>query len=792
MFGTGFNSFKSVRKLSEPVYKVPESVQQSIPISRISQSGIFEIEKKNGERLFDKAYLMDDINYSTKDEDEHKDFLLKWCGVLNSMNVDFKVLVVNGHRDIEELKKELLPEPGENQLYARVITAYGQILDWRLKEGNTSIEQVKYLVVSCRKQDFESAKVFFQALEQRMMVLFHTLGGGLIPLDGVARLKSLHNLYRLGHEDEFHITWEELRRTDRNWRNDICCLSIKETNSYLEFEDKYTSTLFCKLFPNSLPDGFVNELVNVPFHLMLSMDIVPIPQEITVKKLEEAYSNNEEAIAREQDLKNKRHMFSSDISYPKRKKKEALEGYLDQLHNNDEKLYYMGLLVTVVGKDRQELEDNIATVKSIASGKSMRFEILEMRQLKGFNTCLPCAAREVDVMRTMFTTSMAAFVPYNVQEIMDKNGYFYGINQVSHNPIVINRKKLMNPHAFIFGKTGSGKSMFVKNEIGQILFSTQESIFILDPQNEYYVIVKNLGGQIIDFSIQSNVYMNPWEIPAPIPKNFDEDDFIANKSAMTRAICKEILKPTELNGIHRAVIDRCVKSWYKKIFGKKGCPGSETLMELREIIGAQEEPEARELYIALELFTQGSLNIFAHESNVDISNRLVVLGLKNLGREMRRIATLLANEIIRSKIDYSSVEREATNVVVDEFQLITEDELGLKTFDNLYRTIRKQGGILTCLTQTVSDNILRPEMQAMLSNSEFLVLLNQSGIDRGVLQQIYPEISEEEIRYVTNAKVGTGLIKCGGKVVPFDCGLPKDNFLYALYDTNFYEKQHGE
>lgn len=212
------------------------------------------------------------------------------------------------------------------------------------------------------------------------------------------------------------------------------------------------------------------------------------------------------------------------------------------------------------------------------------------------------------------------------------------------------------------------------------------------------------------------------------------------------------------------------------------------MIDLRELIGKQQEREAREIYIALEMFTHGSLNVFACQSNVDINNRLVALGLKNLGKEMNRIATLVGNEIIRSKIAYNSKEGVATNVIVDEFQIITQEELGRETFDNLYRTVRKQGGIMTCLTQTLSDNLVRSEIQAMLSNSEFVVLLNQSGIDRNVLKMIYPEISEEEIQYVTNAKIGKGLIKCGDKVVPFDSELPKSNLLYILYNTNFYEK----
>lgn len=784
----GKDIFTSVKNLSEPVFQMPGSVQRSLPIHRISQNGIFELEKKpEGHlRLYDKAYILDDINYSTKDELEKSSLLIQVCKIFNSMNVDFKFCVVNQRRNVEQLKRELLPEETEDPLYRSMIQSYREVLDWRLKEGNSQIEQVKYLVLSCRKPDFVSAKVFFQALEQRISILFHSIGGNLVPLNGIARLKSLHSILRMGHEEEFRVTWKELRRKNGNWKNEICNTMLREKTDHLELEDKMATVLYCRSYPNSLPDGFLNELMNVPFHIDLSVDVVPIPQEVTVRKLENEYTENEGAIAKEQEQKNKRHAFSSEISYPKRRKKEELEKYLDQVHTNDEKLYYMGFLITVFGKDKKELAQNVDTICSTAGGLSLEMEPLYVRQRAGFYTCLPCAAREVDVMRTLFTTALCAFLPYNVQEIMDKEGFFYGINQVSQNPIIINRKKLMNPHAFIFGKTGSGKSMFVKSEIGQVLFLTQDSVIILDPQNEYLDIVKNLGGQEIDFSAKTQIYMNPWEIPDVIPKEFDLDQFIADKSAFTRAVCKEMLLPTELTGIHRTIIDRCVSEWYRGIFHKRK-PKSETLVELRELISHQPEPEARELYVALEMFTEGSLNVFAHESNVNISNRLVGLGLKNLGRDLNRIATLVANEIIRATIEYNYTEKVATHVVVDEFQIIIQEELGLETFDNLYRTVRKQGGILTCLTQTLSDSLLKPEIQAMLSNSEFLVLLNQSGIDRNILKNIYPEISEEEIRFVTNARVGTGLLKVGEKVVPFDGEIPKESLIYKLYTTNFYE-----
>ena len=223
MFG---DTFKTVKSLSESVYQVPKSVQQSIPIYRISQNGIFEIEKKNGEHVFDKAYVLEDVNYSTKDEEEKEEFLLALCKVFNSMNIDFKFLVINQRRDVERLLKELMPDEQTNPLYKSMIEAYCQVLRQRLQEGNTSIEQMKYLVVSCKKTDFESARIFFVALEQRLHILFHSIGGKLIPMDGIGRLRSLHSIYRLGHEQEFHLTWQDLRKTKRNWQNEICNLSL--------------------------------------------------------------------------------------------------------------------------------------------------------------------------------------------------------------------------------------------------------------------------------------------------------------------------------------------------------------------------------------------------------------------------------------------------------------------------------------------------------------------------------------------------------------------------------------
>ena len=789
------DAFTEVKKLSEPVYKMPKSMQEAIPVYRISEGGIFQLEKRKENILFDKAYYLEDINYQTKDEEERMEILLGWCKLLNSMSVDFKIVIGILNRETGQVKERLIPKEREWDPYREMEAAFEQLVDYKLKEGISGNEKSLLFLLSVRRNDFESAKAFFQTLEANLQVTLHGLGSQLIPLTGIERLRCLHQIYRMGEEALFSLNWEDLVASGRNWKNEICAPALKEERSTLQIGQTHAQVLFCQNYPNSLQDGFLGKLMHVPFHLLLSLDVVPIPQMLTVKKLENAQINNEAAITREQEEKNRKKAFSSEISYPKRRKKEELEYYLEQVHSNDQKAFYLGFLVTVFGEDEKDLESNVDTIRAIGAEQSMVFEPLLFRQLAGFHTCLPAGAREVDVMRAMFTSSMAALVPFRVQEIFQVPGVFYGSNQVSKELIVVDRKKLMNPNGFVFGKTGSGKSMFTKQEIAQILYLfPRDRVLLLDPQNEYYYIVQSLGGEILDFSKEKGIHLNPWEIPAHLPEDFRKDVFITDKSTFTKTICKEALLPTPLSAIHRTIIDRSVGEFYDRLFTEKeeGKEPEDTLAILREIIGRQPEPEARELYIALEMFTKGSLNVFSHKSNVHLDNRLLCIGLDKIGRDLKRMAMLVTSEVIRSNIEYNAKEGVATWLYADEFQIITNEELGAEMFDNLYRTVRKKGGICTALTQTLSDNLLNEKIQAMVSNSEFVVLMNQSGIDRNVLRRIYEEISEEEISYVTNARVGTGLLKCGKKVVPMDATIPKKNPLYDLFTTNFHEKHEME
>ena len=533
-------------------------------------------------------------------------------------------------------------------------------------------------------------------------------------------------------------------------------------------------------------DGILAELTSVNFHAIFSMDLVPIPQELALRKLQAALTNNEMAISKEQDMKNKYRAFSSDITYAKRRKKEELEYYLDQFHTNDQKMFYLGFTIVVYGKDDKELKYHVQTIRSM--GKGIQFEVLEWRQLKGFHTSLPIGTRQVDIMRTVFTTSMAAFIPFNVQELFDTNGLYYGVNKVSKNLILADRKSLKNGNGFTFGLTGSGKSMDNKSELCQVYYQTKDRMIICDPQGEYKEICANLEGEYIDFSLEGDKYMNPLEIPEYIDAHFNQEQFILDKYEFLQSLCRSVLDPLPYTANHNSVVERCTRKLYQNIFAKKN-PESPTIEDLREYLGAQIEPEAKSLYLALEAFTEGSLNIFGRKGNVNLQNRLLVFGLGQVRDSLKKQALLVLNETIRSQIEYNNQQNICTWVWMDEFQIITKETYGAMAFNNLYRTVRKKGGILTGITQTLSDNIFNEDMQAMLNNCEYISVLSQAGIDRDLLRKVLPEITEEELGFITNAEKGCGIRRFGEKIIPFDNTIPPDNPLYELFNTNFFERQ---
>ena len=786
---------------TERIYKVPLCIQDTIPIYRIAENGIFELEsptnKDGGKKKlhqFDKMYLFEDINFSTQDEEEKEETGKRFETLLRSMNVSYKIIVSNHYADNGKLREEILQKAvsKEREPLAR---EYHQMIEDRLQEGRGGLLQSKYFIVTCRKPDYESAKNYFNTIEFSIQQLFHRLGSCLIPLDATERLRALHSYYRMGDEASFSFDWNEYLHLKRDWRNDIINTSLREYPEYLEMESgNCACVMFIRKYPNGLTDQFLNELTNMNFPLIYTMDVEPLDNDVAYQMVMKKYMSNERSINREQELKNENGDYSTNINYERRKQQRDTEEMLDRISSFDERLLYVGITIVIKASSREKLEERTEKVRIIGKTHNMDIVLHSHRQLDALNTSLPTGARFVNTMRTITSEELSIFIPFNVQEIHDDLGYCYGFNKVSKNLIIGNRKLLKNGNGMVFGVPGSGKSYNEKSEMGQVLCFSKDDIIVVDPMGEYKGIAAAWVGQYINLthSAENVFYVNPFHVPDEVP---DIDRFVAEKAEFAYAICEQALKPAPLTSRHIAVIDKAVSSMYEEYFRKrkdkrrrKNRPESPTIPVMRnrimELYGDNEA--AKEIVEQLEVFADGTLDIFAREQSISDENRFTVYGFSELGKRMRAMAMLVMIESITAKIKYNQSDGVATWVYVDEMHELWGEEYSLHALEKMWREVRKRGGICTGMSQNLIDAKRNRSTKTMVSNSEFMLLLDQGTMDKEAVEDLF-DISSEQLACVNGAEPGTGLIRFGDKIVPFDNTMEKDSSLYRLFNTNFHE-----
>ena len=786
---------------TERIYKVPLCIQDTIPIYRIAENGIFELEsptnKDGGKKKlhqFDRMYLFEDINFSTQDEEEKEETGKRFETLLRSMNVSYKIIVSNHYADNGKLREEILQKAVSKEREPLAME-YHQMIEERLQEGRGGLLQSKYFIATCRKPDYESAKNYFNTIEFSIQQLFHRLGSCLIPLDATERLRALHSYYRMGDEAAFSFDWNEYLHLKRDWRNDIINISLREYPEHLEMEgENCACVMFIRKYPNGLTDQFLNELTNMNFPLIYTMDVEPLDNDVAYQMVMKKYMSNERSINREQELKNENGDYSTNINYERRKQQRDTEEMLDRISSFDERLLYVGITIVIKASSREELEERTEKVRIIGKTHNMDIVPHSHRQLDALNTSLPTGARFVNTMRTITSEELSIFIPFNVQEIHDDLGYCYGFNKVSKNLIIGNRKLLKNGNGMVFGVPGSGKSYNEKSEMGQVLCFSKDDIIVVDPMGEYKGIAAAWGGQYINLtqSTENVFYVNPFHVPDEVP---DIDRFVAEKAEFAYAICEQALKPAPLTSRHIAVIDKAVSSMYEEYFRKrkdkrrrKNRPESPTIPVMRNrIMELYDDNEAaKEIVEQLEVFADGTLDIFAREQSISDENRFTVYGFAELGKRMRAMAMLVMIESITAKIKYNQSDGVATWVYVDEMHELWGEEYSLHALEKMWREVRKRGGICTGMSQNLIDAKRNRSTKTMVSNSEFMLLLDQGTMDKEAVEDLF-DISSEQLACVNGAEPGTGLIRFGDKIVPFDNTMEKDSNLYQLFNTKFHE-----
>ncbi len=777
--------FEQLKRSDKPV-KPPKYLQETMGFQRISRDGIFEVAKGR----YSKTYCFQDINYVTVGTEDQMEILKQYCKTINAIDVSFKITINNRNKNMREFREKVLfHRKGDEFDWIR--EAYNHITESRIVEGKQGIEQERYLTVCVERKGYEQAKAFFATFEATLKQNFAELGSSIEPLDAKERLRVLFNFYRMGDEEQFHFNFRQCMKSGGDAKNSISGGYMKFYPGYFETDRKKCRALFIKKYPASLPDTFINEVTNLPVHSMTTIDIVPVPKDLTNRVLQKKYLGIENDILKQQRVRNRNNDFSSDISYLKKVQKEKIEGVMDDVRENDQNLFYVGVDMVIMADTKEELDSITETLRNMANGRMCQIESHYYQQLEALNTVLPVGNRQVSTLRTMLTRDIAALLPFNVQEL-NENGICYGINQVSHNLCIANRKNLANGNGMVFGIPGSGKSYFSKSEMLQVFLGTEDDIIVIDPTLEYFDIAKALGNQaaVINLSTYTKNYINPLEMDVWSLDLNDSQGQIRDKGEFMLGLCEQCYGDS-LNNRHKSIIDRCVRKLYTDIAGaeEKHIP---TMTEFYSLLMEQPEPEAKDIALALELFVNGSLNIFNNHTNVNVQARFLVYGTRDLGKELGAISTLVMLENISTRIAENAEKGKATWLFIDEFHTVLDKEYSAKYLYTLWKKVRKLGGLCTGITQNITDMLQNYTAMTMLGNSEFIALLKQANVDSRELSRV-AGIPEAQLRFVNNSPSGTGIIKHGNVCIPFDNRMGKEeNPIYALFNTNLHEKAKGE
>ena len=767
---------KKLSKRNKNRFKVPKSVQQAIPIERIYNDGIFMVEHYK----YSKCYKFSDINYAVASKEDKEEMFLAYSEILNSFDsgATSKITVLNRKLNrIDFEKTMMIPKVGDN------LDEYREEYNKMLLEKSTGangIIQEKYLTITVDKKNVDEARAYFTRVSSELITHFGELGSKCIELDTKERLRLLHSFYRVGEETSFHFDIKENMRKGHSFKDFICPDTFEFHKDYFKIGNRYGRVLFLKEYASYIKDSMISEITDINRTMMLSIDVIPIPMDEAVREAENRRLGVETNITNWQRRQNSNNNFSAVIPYDLEQQRKESKEFLDDLITRDQRMFLSVLTMVHTADTKEELDSDTDSILTTVRKHLCQFGILRFQQLDGLNTSIPVGIRKIDALRTLTTESLAALSPFRVQEIQHDKGIYYGQNVISKNMIIVDKRELLNGNSFILGVSGSGKSFTAKQEVSSIdLREPNADIILIDPEREYSPLVKALGGEIIKISATSSNHINAMDMNSEYG---DGANPIILKSEFILSLCEQLIGKGSLGAKQKSIIDRCTASVYRffQQGNYKGTPP--TLQDFREELLKQPEPEAKDIALAIELFTDGSLNTFAKQTNVDTENRLICYDILDLGKQLQSIGMLVVLDSILNRITANRAKGRNTFIFIDEIYLLFQHEYSANFLFTLWKRVRKYGAYCTGITQNVEDMLQSHTARTMLANSELIVMLNQASTDRLELAKLL-NISEQQMGYITNVPAGHGLIKVGSSLIPFENNYPKDTKLYKLMTT---------
>lgn len=778
---------RAVRKVIRDAQRndgIPKTAQQSIPFDRMFPDGICRI----GLDYYTKTIQYEDINYQLAQQEDKTEIFEEWCSFLNffDSSVQFQLSFSNMATDVTDFEKSIAISH-KNDGFDDVRDEYSEVLLHQMEAGNNGLTKTKYLTFGIHAESMKNAKPRLIHIETDILNNFKRLGVQARTLNGSERLEVMHRQFHMGDDAKFNFDWKYLTSSGLSVKDFIAPSSFAfPTGRYFQIGEMYGCMSFLSIDASDISDRLLADFLSMESSQIVTMHIQSVDQNEAIKTIKHTITELDRSKIEEQK-KAVRAGYDMDIipsdlaTYGKDAK-----ALLKELQSQNERMFLLTFLVMNTGKTIQELENNVFQAASIAQKHNCNLVRLDYQQEQGLMSTLPLANNLIEIQRGMTTSSTAIFVPFTTQELFQSGNeaLYYGLNALSNNMIMVDRKKLKNPNALILGTPGSGKSFSAKREIANSFLVTDDDIIISDPESEYSPLVARFGGQVIKISPTSDQYINPMDINM----NYSDDDNpIALKADFILSLCELIVGNKDgLRPVEKTVIDRCIRQIYQKYFEDPGPEHMPILEDLYHSLLEQEEPEARHVATALEIYVTGSLNVFNHRTNVELTNRLVCYDIKDLGKQLKKIGMLVVQDQVWGRVTENRSQGKSTRYYMDEMHLLLREEQTAAYTVEIWKRFRKWGGIPTGITQNVKDLLASKEVENIFENSDFIYMLNQAVGDRQILAKQL-NISPHQLSYVTHSGEGEGLLFYGNVILPFVDRFPTNTELYRIMTTRLSE-----